>query len=307
MILGARPLKRYSATRRPLPSFPADNVFALQRIRDEYLPNCAGLVELVETVCEEREQWQPPVSYTLIGDVAIISLNREIRHRVRELAEELLSHLGVKAVYGKELTEGEYRVQRLIHLAGEKVDKVAYREHGLVYRIPLGKVYVNPRLSAEHYRIASQVRPRERVLDMFSGIGGFSLLISMMGRAEVVVANDANPWAIKTLLEAVRLNKHKLRTPILVLNLDARQLPSILRPVFTRIIMNLPHGAPEFMDVARSLCSPGGCVIHVYVVARSREEALALVPGATRAQRVLDYAPRKFIYRVDVVAKDTGH
>ena len=307
LLSGSRPLKKYSPIRTMLPAFPVRGAADATAVRDTFLQICGGVVEVVETVCKAREKWEPPISFTVVGDVAIISLSEEIRGREKEVAEELLRNVrGIRAVYGKEVTEGEYRVQRLVHLAGEMIEVTEYREHGLVYRVPLGKVYINPRLSAEHYRIASQVAPGEVVLDMFAGIGGFSLLISALGRAELVVANDANPWAVSAMLDSIKLNKKKLKTPILVLNMDAKELPRVLRPVFTRIIMNLPHSSTEFLDTAHRLCSPRGCIIHVYVVARTQEEALSLVPGSTSATRVLDYAPHKFIYRVDVVAKGRG-
>ncbi len=304
LLSGSRPLKKYSPTRTMYPVFPVRDAASTTAIRDTFLSTCKGVVELIETVCEEREKWEPPISFTVVGNVAIVALSNEIRGREKEVADELLRNVkGIRAVYAKEITESEYRVQRLVHLAGERIEVTEYREHGLVYRVPLGKVYVNPRLGAEHYRVASQVAPGEIVLDMFAGIGGFSLLISALGRAELVVANDINPWAVSTILYSIKLNKKKLKTPILVLNMDAEELPRVLRPVFTRIIMNLPHDAIRFLDTAYRLCSPQGCIIHVYVIARTREEALGLVPGSTSATRVLDYAPRKFIYRVDVVAR----
>ncbi len=307
LLSGSRPLKEYSPTRTVLPTFPVRGAKDTTGVRDTFLSACRGVVEIIEAGCETREKWEPPASFTVVGDVAIVALSDEIRGREKEVAEELLRNVrGIRAVYGKEVTEGEYRVQRLVHLAGEGIEVTTYREYGLVYRVPLGKVYVNPRLSAEHYRVASRVAPGEIVLDMFAGIGGFSLLISALGKAELVVANDANPWAVSAMLDSIKLNKKKLKTPILVLNMDAKELPRVLRPVFTRIIMNLPHSATKFLDTAHRLCSPRGCIIHVYVVARTREEALSLVPGSISATRVLDYAPRKFIYRVDVAAKGRG-
>ncbi len=307
VLSGSKPLKKYSPTRTHLPMFPVQDLVAAAITRDKFLHICNGAIEVVETSCVERRAWKPPVSFTVIGDVAIISLSEEIKGREKSIAEELLRNVkGIRAVYGKEATEGEYRVQKLVHLAGDRVEVTEHREHGLVYRVPLGRAYVNPRLSAEHYRIASQVAPGEIVLDMFAGIGGFSLLISALGRAELVVANDVNPWAVSAMLDSIKLNRKKLKVPILVLNMNARELPRVLRPVFTRIIMNLPHSATRFLDTAYRLCSPRGCIIHVYVVAHTQEEALSLVPGSTSATRVLDYAPRKFIYRVDVVAKGGG-
>ncbi|KSW11515.1 hypothetical protein CF15_01345 [Pyrodictium occultum] len=296
-----RPVKQ-CCTRGPAPVFAAEAAGEeLRSAREELLAACAGLVEVVETSCTMLEERRPPVSYVLVGRVAVVSLDERLRGRERQVAEELLRTVpGIVAVYGKEATVGEYRAQRLIHLAGERVEETMHVEHGLRIPVPLGRVYINPRLAAEHRRVAEMIGRDEVVLDMFSGVGGFSLVASALGRGRLIVANDANPWAVSGLARAIEMNKGRLRTPIVVLRSDARLLPELLKPIFTRIIMNLPHSAVEFIPVARRLCSPRGCILHVYTLASSSEEALARVPGGVSATRVLDYAPRKFIYRVDV-------
>ncbi len=270
------------------------------------LAECGGLLELVEAECTVVERVEPPVSYVLVGPVAIVSLDERVRGREREVAEQLLRIPGVRAVYGKVETVGEYRVQRLVHLAGEKLDYVRYREHGLEILVPLGRVYINPRLATEHYRLASTIAKDDIVLDMFSGWGGFPLVISLLGRARLIVANDINPWAVRTLVDAIERNRSKLKTTIIPVMADAATLPEILAPVFTRIIMNLPHEAVKYVPVALRLCSPQGCTLHVYTIASTEEEAAAKLENYGRVERtvkVLDYAPYRYVYRVDLRAE----
>jgi len=299
-----RPVKQY-CTRQGLPVFTAEaGAGELKRVRDQLLAVCGGLVEVVEGLCIAREQRRPPVSYVIVGRVAIVSLDERLAGREREVAEELLRMVpGIVAVYGKEATVGEYRAQKLVHLAGEQLQETIHVEHGLRIPVPLGRVYINPRLATEHRRVAETISEDDVVLDMFSGVGGFSLVASALGRGRLIVANDANPWAVASLLRAMEMNRSRLKTPIVAVCSDARRLPELLSPVFTRIIMNLPHSAVNFIPVARRLCSPRGCVLHVYTVASSPEEALARVPGGSSVTHVLDYAPHRFIYRVDVVVR----
>jgi len=306
---GARPRPHRSASplRRPLPLFASPCGAEAAREAASRLPlSCAA--EILVVACEAQQQRKPPASYVLIGPVAVVSLDERLRGREREVAEQLLRSVpGIVAVYGKEETAGEHRVQRLRLLAGKPVEEVVYVEHGLRIPVRLGRVYINPRLATEHRRVAEMIRPGERVLDMFSGVGGFSLAASATGRPSLVVANDANPYAVEALLKAIDMNKRRLRSPIIAMMADAAKLPQLLQPIFTRIIMNLPHSAKKFLPAALRLCSPGEpCTIHLYTVARSPEEALTGLPQGLRAAsvtRVLDYAPRKYIYRVDLVAE----
>ncbi len=302
-----RPLRETAPLRRPLPLFASPCGEEAARETASRLPlGCDA--ELLVVACEAQVRAEPPVSYVLVGPVAVVSLDERLRGREREVAEQLLRSVpGIVAVYGKEETVGTHRVQRLRLLAGKPVEEVVYVEHGLRIPVRLGRVYINPRLATEHRRVAEMIQPGERVLDMFSGVGGFSLAASATGKPGLVVANDANPYAVEALVKAIEMNKRRLRSPIVAMMADAARLPELLQPIFTRIIMNLPHSAKQFLPAALRLCSPGErCTIHLYTVARSPEEALAGIPAGLRVAgvtRVLDYAPRKYIYRVDLVAE----
>jgi tRNA (guanine37-N1)-methyltransferase len=278
---------------------------AFDELSKTLIHGCPVYLAVME--CRRHAALRPPVSYVLVGRVAIVSLDERIIGREMEIARRLLETVpGIEAVYAKKATVGEYRVQELIHIGGRKVEKTLHVENGLRIPVPIGRVYFNPRLATEHVRIAKAVEDGDRVLDMFAGVGGFTLNIATRGKAEIVVANDINTYATTALVEAITLNKKLLKTPVVVLNEDAKNLPTILKPVFTRIIMNLPHGALEFLPLALELCEKKGCTIHVYTVARSVDEAMRAVEARKLpitilgAIRVLDYAPGKYIFRVDI-------
>src|SRR3989344_2273513 len=63
----------------------------------------------------------------------------------------------------------------------------------------------------ERQRIAKQVKPNEIIIDMFAGIGYFSLGLK---KAKKVYAIEKNPLAYKYLKENILLNKAKNIVPI---------------------------------------------------------------------------------------------
>ncbi len=247
-------------------------------------------------------------SYSIVGDIAIISITPGIAGREALVGEAITRvQRNIKAVYGKIGTEGDYRVQRLIHLYGEKRTHTVYRENGLRFWVDIASMYVNPRLASEHLRIALAAGDGEKVLDMFSGFGGFPINIAAMRRV-VAVAVDLNPAALEALRRSLSLNR--LRGIVEAMQADSSILSRILRGGFTRIIMNLPHRSHEYLGEACSLASPQAW-IHVYVVASRGEEAAGRVvesalregcpePSLKNTRRVLDYAPYKYIYAVDM-------
>ena len=247
-------------------------------------------------------------SYYLVGDIAVITLTSEVKRYARLVGEAIARvQRSVRAVYAKEAVRGEHRVPRLIHLYGEQGTETIYRENGLSFYVDIASMYVNPSLATEHLRVARLCRDGERVLDMFTGFGGFPINIAAHRRVEAV-AVDINPAALEALRKSLSMNR--LRGLVEPVQADSSLLDRMIRPGFTRIIMNLPHRSLSFMKTACILASTHAW-IHVYLVAGSPEEALGKVgkaaaeagcpsPRTAGARRVVDYAPYTYIYAVDL-------
>ncbi|WXG42762.1 MAG: class I SAM-dependent methyltransferase family protein [Promethearchaeati archaeon SRVP18_Atabeyarchaeia-1] len=203
-------------------------------------------------------------SFDVIGDIAIIEVARGLDSVKRLIAEAIIEvHRGVKTVLCKSgAVDGQYRVRSYEHVLGEARTVTTHREHGCQYVLDVTKVYFSPRLATEHLRVASQVSPKEIVIDMFAGVGPFAILIAKK-KGAVVHAIDVNPDAVRYIKMNCRLNKvERLVDPILG---DARVVISRnLAGIADRIIMNLPSASLEFMDAACSALKPGGGVLHSY-------------------------------------------
>ncbi|MCE4627532.1 MAG: class I SAM-dependent methyltransferase [Desulfurococcales archaeon] len=258
---------------------------------------------------EERKAGPPrlegPVKgYTRIGDIAVFSHVEGVsEEHYRRAAQSLVREGVVRAVFLKRQTSGEHRVAVLEHLAGENRTVTTAKEFGLRFRVDIAREYYNPRLQEERRRVAQAVRDGWRVLDMFAGVGPFSIHIAAARRARIL-AVDINRSAIMHLTENIELNKKKLRGCITPMLADSRILPGFVRPGFEAIIMNNPTMTPSFLPVACKLAEPGALIFY-YRVARSCdeawEEALEASPcplTALQCVEALDYAPGKLIYRL---------
>ncbi len=291
---------------------------AIEALRSSGVP-----AEPCETSFRPRRKRVPRLSelgfrvtgYQLIGDIAVFS-RRAGGPSLEEYADAgrtlLDSNPKVRSVWLKEYTEGEWRVQRLIHLAGERRTETIHKEYGLQFRVDIAKTYFNPRLAFEHRRVAEMVSDGEKVLDMFSGVGGFSIHIASLSDSHVV-AVDLNPHAALMASYNVKLNRAKLKGRILVVRSDASMLPSFLDARFTRIIMNHPTASKMYARTACSLLARRGeGHIHFYILSISCGEALEQAYEAfngccevedENCRLVLDYAPGSGVYVVDLKAK----
>jgi tRNA (guanine37-N1)-methyltransferase len=158
---------------------------------------------------------------------------------------------------------GEYRLRELVFIAGEDKTVTVHKEFGCTYKVDVAKAYFSPRLSQEHKRIASLTRTSETIVDLFAGVGPFSILISKTNSEVKVYAIDINPEAVSLLKTNVLLNRVENRVfPILG---DATKIvEEKLGGIADRVIMNLPENAIEFVEAASKAIKPTGGTVHFY-------------------------------------------
>lgn len=205
-------------------------------------------------------------SFDVIGDIAVIKLPDSLLHKRFQIAESLMEKLPSIKVVLRQLSpvEGEYRVRSLEWIAGEKRMHTLHKESGCLFKVNLSQVYFSPRLAYERMRIAKLVKwsgGREVIVNMFSGVGCFSIIIAKKADPAKIYSIDINSAAIKCLEENVKLNKvEKIIIPILG---DAKQATAPLHGIADRVLMPLPEKALEYLPYAVQSLKDSGW-IHYY-------------------------------------------
>jgi len=128
-------------------------------------------------------------SYDVIGDIAVLRVPAGHAIHTRCLAQAVIrAHRCVKAVFRQVgAVDGEFRLRGLEWVLGEKRTVTVHREFGCLFKVDLEKCYFSPRLSFERFRVASLIQPNEVVVNMFAGVGCFSLLMAKLGGARKAV------------------------------------------------------------------------------------------------------------------------
>jgi tRNA (guanine37-N1)-methyltransferase len=182
-------------------------------------------------------------------------------------------------------------VRKFEVIAGESKTETIHKEHGCTYYVDVAKTYFSPRLSHEHNRVASQVSEDETIVDMFAGVGPFSILIAKKRENVRAYAVDVNPEAIKYLEKNIVANRVQGRViPILG---DVRKVvKKQLVGVADRVIMNLPEKAIEYVDVSCETLKPEGGIMHYYEFARApnplENAKVRLTEAVEKAKRNLE-------------------
>jgi tRNA (guanine37-N1)-methyltransferase len=204
-------------------------------------------------------------SFDIIGDIAIIELSPPTQPYEKIIAQSLVKvHKNIRTVYAKAgPINDNLRLRPVHHVLGPNRTKTIHRELGCRFKIDISKAFFSPRLSEEHRRVSEQVRPGECVVDMFAGVGPFSVLIAKRVRDVEIHAIDANREAANLIRENARINKVEDR--IEVWADDARAvIRSNLSKRATRVIMNHPSQARGFIDCALDALGPRGGTVHYY-------------------------------------------
>lgn len=201
-------------------------------------------------------------SYDLIGDIAVTRIPPELEEMRAEIGRQILlqnpkTRLVLQA-YGP--TSRDARTRGMRPIAGCGPSLTEHREHGITYIVDVGAVCFTPRLSHERLRVARQVMPGERVLNMFAGVGSFSLLTAGMVNA-TVFSFDKNPAAVECM--RLGIGSNRLVGHVLPVLGDVRKTLNFGWQAMDRIIIPLPSLSDDVLGLASKMLKPGG-LIYMY-------------------------------------------
>jgi tRNA (guanine37-N1)-methyltransferase len=204
-------------------------------------------------------------AYDIIGDIAIIRLVEKQPKHCNEVGRAIMEvHRNVKTVLAQtEAINGEYRLRKLEYVAGEKRTKTTCKESGCFFNVDVATCYFSPRLSSERRRIADQVVEGETVVNMFAGVGCFSIIIAKHAKVRKIFSIDLNPSAFQFMQENIRMNGFYGKiVPILG---DAGQIiQERLHNIADRVLMPLPEKALDYLPYALLALKKSGGWIHYY-------------------------------------------
>lgn len=154
-----------------------------------------------------------PTNYKVIGDIVVVKLSDEARNYARTIGEALMQITPCKAVW---CDYGRYGMRRRpkMELIGGEGSVTEHRENGCVFRLDVSKVMFSLGNQAERMRVAKLVEDDEVVVDMFAGIGYFSIPIAVHSKAKRIYSIEINPDSYRFLLENIKLNEAGNIVPI---------------------------------------------------------------------------------------------
>jgi len=221
------------------------------------------LKRVLQDVFSEKESEQLISAFDQIGDIIIVRIPDSLVSKKEIIGKTLLEQVSTaKSIfYQSSPVEGDFRTRQLEVIGGEDKTQTEYKENGCRFIVDVEKAFFSPRLSTERERIAGLVKEGEVIINMFGGVGMFSLLAAKE-TACTVYNIDINPVAAQLCKENVQINK--LKGEVISLNGDATQIINEqLAGKADRVLMLLPERSDEFLDSALNGLKKKG-TIHYY-------------------------------------------
>ncbi len=243
-------------------------------------------------------------SFDIIGDIAIVKHNHI--QNPQAVANQILAiHKNIKTVLTPTTAiKDTFRLRTLQLLAGENNTKTCHRESGCVFAVDVERCYFSPRLSHEHTRIAELVTPCETVVNMFAGVGCFSIISAKIQPTAKVYSIDINPVAFQCMEKNVQENDVVGRV-VCLLGDSKDIITARLQGVADRVLMPLPEKAFEYLPYAVLALKRGGW-IHYYDFQHAIKKEDPIEKTKTKIAQKLDELRADYSFAYSRVVRPTG-
>lgn len=235
------------------------------------------LKKALEDVLSEKESDELISAFDQIGEIIIVRIPDSLLSKKKIIGKTLLENVKTaNSVFCQSSpVEGDFRTRDLEIIAGQDKTETEYKEFGCRFVVDVQKAFFSPRLSNERNRIAEQILDGQTVINMFGGIGMFSIIAAKNKKCSVYNI-DINPDAVELCEKNIKLNK--LSGKVFSIQGDAAQIiKEKLENKGDRVLMLLPERSDEFLDSAVAATKNNG-IIHYYshIHADKKSEAAKL-------------------------------
>lgn len=202
-----------------------------------------------------------PRKWEKIGSVVTIKLPEDLKE-YREI---------IGKVYANELDctttlndtggiSGVFRTPVVEVIFGSSVTETIHVENGIRFKVDPQRIMFSSGNMAERKRMATIAHPDEIVVDLFAGIGYFTLPIAVYSKPKKIVACEINPIAFDYLCSNVVLN-HVSDIVVPLLGDNRKTAP---RDYADRVILGFLQNPQEFLPVGIACLKNQTGILHYH-------------------------------------------
>ncbi|MEM5778395.1 MAG: class I SAM-dependent methyltransferase family protein [Candidatus Aenigmatarchaeota archaeon] len=210
-----------------------------------------------------------PRGYQIIGKIFLIKLKSNLlKHKklIGRVILEMFPYIHTVCLI-KEI-KGLKRSPKIEIIAGCKNTQTLHKEQDCKFLLDVSKIMWSQGNKEERKRVIKLVKSKETIIDMFAGIGYFSIFIAKYCNPKKIYAIDINPKAIEYLRKNVWLNN--VESKIEILQGDCRKFANLLKNTADRIIMGYLFKTENYLKYALEIAK-SNCIIHLHRTVKIEE------------------------------------
>lgn len=277
------------------------NVSRFRTVRQqkpEFYWKTLGIADLIEEEMTPEQIRLLPKGWYILGDVIIVKIHPALEDHKGVIGDALLAiYPRCKSVLRDFGIDGKFREPKRELIAGSGSETV-HKENGVLFKLDALRLMFSPGNLQERMRMA-QFGHGETVVDMFAGVGYFTLPMAVHSHPKRIISIELNPLAHSFLAENIRLNKvEDIVEP--VLGDCSKKAP---RGIADRVVMGYVGCTNEYLGAGIKALRKGG-ILHYHQTLPARKTPAALgedviiasgklgrVAEILRCARVKKYAP----------------
>jgi tRNA wybutosine-synthesizing protein 2 len=222
-----------------------------------------------------------PRGWFLLGEVIVVKIHPDLTAYEQHIGQALLDfYPRCCTVLADEGIFGPFREPVRRAIVGNKTQTV-HKENKVIFNLDAGLVMFSPGNLKERIRM-SRLGKGEYVVDMFAGIGYFTIPMAVHSRPRKIVAIELNPNAYHYLCQNIRQN-HVEEIVEPVLGDCAKVTPDAIAD---RVVMGMVQVTDQYLQKGISALRPGG-ILHYHQTIATRMYPAAAIRDVTKAAAAL--------------------
>ncbi|APH39952.1 class I SAM-dependent methyltransferase [Methanohalophilus halophilus] len=200
-----------------------------------------------------------PSGWQILGNIIVVTIPEKIMYRGVEIAEELLNMYPSCDTVIRDLgINGSLRQPKRQLVSGNTTETI-HKENGCYFKLDVTEVMYSKGNLREKNRM-SKLGGGETVVDMFAGIGYFSLPMAVHSQPEQIYSIELNQISFGYLKDNVILNnvQHIVQT------LHGNCAEVTPKGVADRVIMGYVGGTADYLPAAIGALSKKGGILHFH-------------------------------------------